>query len=88
MNNKYNICRICGYIDVDLPWGADGTSPSHDICPCCNVEHGYEDFTLNGIHSFRQKWIELGYPWTSRVIKKPVDFNPLLQIENIPKEYL
>jgi hypothetical protein len=49
-------CPICGYAcGGEMPWfessqcAEDGTScafASVNICPCCNVEYGYDDPTL------------------------------------------
>lgn len=53
-----NTCRICGYLDENLmPWGEDEKTPSFEICPCCNVEFGYEDSNNKSIFRYREKWI-------------------------------
>ncbi len=46
--NEHN-CRVCGlYID-DLPWGEDGNCPTYEICSCCGVEFGNEDYTVESV---------------------------------------
>lgn len=60
-------CRVCGYDPGDPPpWGADGRLASFDICPCCNVEWGYEDSTFESTANYRSRWINDGAKWTSR----------------------
>lgn len=82
MLNKINICRICGYSDETFyPWGTDGKTPSFDICPCCNVEFGYEDSQKKGIIRYREKWIK-SPKFNSNILK----YKKLLA--NIPWEYI
>lgn len=51
-------CRICGYFDETIfPWGDDGKTPTFEICPCCNVEFGYEDIQISSIVKYREKWM-------------------------------
>jgi hypothetical protein len=33
---------VCGLEQGELPWGADGATPSFAICDCCGVEFGLE----------------------------------------------
>lgn len=57
-NRVLHTCRVCGYYDKELlPWGEDGETPTFEICPCCNVEFGYEDVQLSSIKSYREKWM-------------------------------
>ena len=43
--HKY-YCTVCGLPLGDFaPWGDDKESPTFDICPCCGVEYGNEDYT-------------------------------------------
>lgn len=56
-------CQVCGYEPAEPPWGADGTSPSFDFCPCCGVEWGYQDASPLGIEMFRTAWLGAGAPW-------------------------
>jgi hypothetical protein len=59
LNRELHSCKICGYYDEDfLPWGLDGEFPLYEICPCCEAESGYEDFTLESIIHNRNKWVE------------------------------
>lgn len=54
------ICRVCGKIQDDPPWGEDGKCPNYDICDCCGVEFGYGDCTLTAIRASRERWLVNG----------------------------
>jgi hypothetical protein len=54
---KTSECRVCGYSSDTYPWGEDGVSPSYQICPCCGVQFGKEDRTLDAIKAYRGEWI-------------------------------
>lgn len=58
-----NNCRVCGYRWPTPPWGDDGESPDFDICPCCEVEAGYEDASPEGARRYRAEWLANGAPW-------------------------
>ena len=62
MGDLYN-CRVCGYRWPTPPWGDDGESPDFDICPCCQVEAGYEDASPEGARRYRDEWLARGAPW-------------------------
>ena len=81
------VCRICGF-DLEYPiWGEKGDCPTHDICPCCGVEFGYEDSQYNAILKFRKEWMDKGAQWF-RTKMKPKDWDIQKQFRNIPNEYL
>lgn len=48
-------CSICGLPLDFAPWGDDGKTPTYDICPCCGVEWGNEDYTLDSRTEYRNK---------------------------------
>src|SRR3954451_1386863 len=52
-----------GFYDV-LPWGPDGINPTSDYCPCCGVELGDGDATLEGARAKRRAWREGGMIWS------------------------
>lgn len=58
-----NLCRVCGCDHLSPPWGEDGLSPSFEICACCGVEFGHEDYTQDSIVKYRKKWISNGASW-------------------------
>ncbi|WP_458411885.1 hypothetical protein ACNQFZ_13620 [Schinkia sp. CFF1] len=82
--NKY-ICHVCGYPNLDQPpYGPNGNSSSHDICPCCGVEFGYEDCQLKSYEKYKNNWIISGANWFDEKYK-PSDWNFEKQLENIKK---
>jgi hypothetical protein len=80
-------CRICGYSSITYPWGTDGASPSFEICPCCGVQFGKEDRTLEAIKAYRAEWIRKGGRWFSKN-EKPVEWDMDAQLKNIPKNFV
>ncbi|WP_154795795.1 hypothetical protein [Occultella kanbiaonis] len=56
-------CRVCGYENVEPPWGSDGRCPNYDFCPCCGVEWGYGDFSPTSVRRFRDSWLRGGATW-------------------------
>lgn len=35
----------------------------YDICPCCGVEWGNEDYTTESQAEYRKQWLESGTKW-------------------------
>jgi len=68
IDNK-SFCRVCGYNNLEPPWGDDGKSPTYDYCPCCGVEFGYQDACIEGIKSYRKKWLDIFTPINKTTIK-------------------
>lgn len=66
---KYH-CPVCGLLLNFAPWGEDGKSPSYEICHCCDVEWGNEDYTPNSLQAYRHKWLASGAEWFD-LQKKP-----------------
>ena len=54
-------CRICGFHNKYLPWGEDGEKPNFELCPCCGVQFGKEDITLESIQKYRKEWLKKFY---------------------------
>ena len=79
-------CRICGLRQSEPPWGEDGKIPSYDICSCCGVEFGNEDYTLESIKRYRTKWIGEGAKWFDNK-KKPIEWNLENQLDQIPEKF-
>lgn len=85
--SEFVICFSCGYQPYFLPWGEDGQSPSMGICPCCGVQFGNEDKTLDSLKAYRSKWISKGARWFSKE-DKPEGWDMEVQMQNIPEEFL
>jgi hypothetical protein len=66
-------CPVCGYPDLeDAP-------ANYEICPSCGTEFGYTDIAR--AHSeLRQRWLDAGAQWYSRVTPKPQNWNPYEQL--------
>lgn len=79
-------CRVCGLRLTEPPWGIDGKSPSHDICECCGVEHGYEDCNLAAVKQFRAKWLAGGAKWFQPSMK-PASWSAEEQLKNVPPDF-
>jgi hypothetical protein len=63
-NEQNSYCRICGFRPDDPPWGVDGRTPSHEICPSCAVEYGYEDSTPAAVTRYRNAWLKDWGRWS------------------------
>ncbi|MCX6318209.1 MAG: hypothetical protein NTW29_13020 [Bacteroidetes bacterium] len=85
MTHKFH-CRVCGFSYDELHWGIDDKSPDYDICTCCGVEFGYEDFTIESVKNYRDNWIKLGMIWFVPKTK-PDEWNWEVQSGNIPEVY-
>jgi hypothetical protein len=69
MHNVNHACRVCGFLSESPPWGEDGLTPLFDFCPCCGVEHGYQDATKTGVLKYRADWIRSGAAWETPSLK-------------------
>lgn len=79
-------CRVCGLYSEEPPWGLDGRLPSHDICPCCGAESGYEDTLPISARAYRERWIAKGAPWFQPRMK-PADWDLAAQLAHVPKDF-
>lgn len=85
-DTEINFCPVCGYPLGDYnPWGDDGNTPTYNICPCCGVEWGNEDYTPESRMEYRNKWIAGGAKWFDPQ-KKPANWNLEEQLKNIAYE--
>lgn len=84
--SSINNCRVCGFYMIDEPWGEDGETPTYEICPCCGVEFGNEDYTLESTKEYRKTWLSTGAKWFESK-EKPIDWDMEKQMQNIPEEY-
>jgi hypothetical protein len=72
-------CPVCGWTGLDeAPYDAHGC-PSYEICPCCGVEHGYDDAS-SAHDALRAEWIARGMSWWSSVRSSPVGWDPVAQL--------
>jgi hypothetical protein len=83
---NYN-CRVCGLTQLDPPWGEDGNTPLFEFCPCCGVEFGYQDNTVESTRAFRERWLSRGALWDMPE-KKALNWKLEKQLAQIPTGYL
>lgn len=81
------VCRVCGRRHESPPWGHDGLTPSHEICPCCGTEFGYDDTTRAGVLRRRAIWRETDYTWWEPIFRPP-GWDKAAQLAQIPADYL
>lgn len=79
-------CRVCGLYLEHYPWGEDGRSPSLDLCPCCGVQFGVDDDTIDIIKAYRAKWLNEGAKWFQKKLK-PEQWHLDKQLSNIPDKF-
>lgn len=84
MHNDSLFCPVCGLEQDEAPWGADGKTPSFEICVCCGVEFGIEDYTIEGAKSYRQRWLANGAKWYVPELK-PENWDLEKQLDNLKK---
>lgn len=81
-----NNCRVCGLFIEEPPWGEDGETPTYEICPCCGVEFGNEDYSLESLRTYRNKWFDKHIVWFEDK-EKPGNWNLYKQMQNIPDDF-
>ena len=87
INSKEKMaCRVCGLMQLEAPWGDDGKSPSYEICSCCGVEFGYEDSSLKGVVTFRNKWLAGTTSWENDE-EQPDNWDLEIQLKNVPLDF-
>lgn len=84
--SKIHNCRVCGFYMMDPPWGEDNQSPTYEMCFCCGVEFGNQDYTVESTFEYRRKWLKNGAEWDDSD-KKPHDWNLEKQMWNLPEAY-
>ena len=80
-------CRVCGLLQPEAIWGADGQCPTYCICDCCGCDFGYEDTSVEGIRRHRERWLAGDAAWLEPD-KKPSDWNRDEQLALVPAFYL
>lgn len=83
---EMHACRVCGFCNETPPWGLTGKIPTYEYCPCCGVEFGNQDYTLESIRMFRDAWLNKGGVWDEPK-ERPQDWDLHKQMRNIPDEY-
>lgn len=75
---KY-ICPVCGFNNLD-----EYPDLSYEICPCCGVEYGFDDFDFKSLtfDTIRNKWLNEGAKWFNKK-EKPKNWNLEEQLKNL-----
>lgn len=83
MTKKQYTCPVCGFRGlVEPPYNAHRV-PSHEICPCCGFEFGFDDVAKEeSYESFRLNWITNGAQWFQPELK-PNKWDLDTQLKNI-----
>jgi hypothetical protein len=79
------LCPACEF-DLGEPPCQDG-SPSHEICPSCGLQFGYQDMKARGdradafYHGWRSCWLTHGGTWSGRGQKPPAGWSAEEQVK-------
>jgi hypothetical protein len=73
-------CPVCGFDRLSEPPYDKFGDPSFEICPSCGTEFGYQDARKSHAE-LRQRWLQAGATWDSKVEKCPEGWNPLTQLK-------
>ena len=85
--DHWELCFVCGLnlpaVGEDAPWGISGKDPTFAFCPCCGVEFGYQDATLDAARNRREAWAQDSYRWADPE-RQPADWQAAQQLSNLP----
>ena len=77
-------CPVCGYPNLREEPRSPTNGASYEICPSCGFQFGFDDEDQEiSDEQWRQRWIEMGMPWTSAGQKPPPDWNPREQLKRV-----
>lgn len=80
-------CRVCGWRNMEPPWGIDGKSPSFDFCECCGIEFGHGDNNLEAVRASRARWVDGGAKWYESKMK-PAAWSLQEQLKKVLPEFV
>jgi hypothetical protein len=69
-----NTCPVCGY-EMEAP------PKNYRICTSCGTEFGVSDANAS-IAELRESWMKTGPAWWGDADAKPVNWDPITQMEN------
>lgn len=70
---------MCGYPHLTEPPYNEHGCASHDICPCCGTQFGYDDAKRSHMQ-LRRRWALRGMKWWNE-FEPPSGWNPAAQLE-------
>ncbi|PRX99885.1 hypothetical protein [Allonocardiopsis opalescens] len=80
-------CRVCGYGPGETNWHPAARPPSgFRICPCCGVESGFEDATVEGVRGYRREWLRRGARWFKPRLRPP-GWSLDAQLRSVPERF-
>ena len=79
MKEEKYICPVCGYDRLE-----EYPDLSYEICPCCGVEYGFDDFDFENLtfDTVRNKWLSEGAKWFMKK-EKPKNWDLEEQLKNL-----
>lgn len=76
-------CPVCGFDGLLEPAYDVAGKPSHEICPCCGFEFGFDDLQHGISHEeYRARWIAEGAAWFAPD-EQPDDWDLSDQLRNV-----
>jgi len=79
------VCPVCGYPELDELALSDEGAWSGRRCPSCGTRFNM-DLKEASTSQLRDRWIELGMPWSTTWIPAPIDWNPTNQLSTINRD--
>ena len=81
-SSRTSTCPVCGFNGLDEPpYDAYGCA-TFEICPCCGIQFGYDDFSRTH-EALRAEWVDRGMPWWSQSRKPPVNWDAAAQCHTL-----
>ena len=87
---KYHyICHVCGYNGEESYYENEGKLfGTQNICPCCNVQHGYGDDGFDSVNTYRNHWLTVMQGAFNTKELEPINWDREIQMKNIPPQWL
>jgi transcription elongation factor Elf1 len=77
-------CPVCGFDGLMEPPYNDHGNGSHEICPCCGFEYGFDDQSEGVTHEeYLAKWLQNGAQWFDPD-QKPAGWDLQTQLNTLP----
>jgi hypothetical protein len=68
-------------------WGGDeNLNCTHDICDCCGAESCTDDFNIEAVRRYRERWINCGQKWFMATAK-PEFWDFRKQFAQVPEKW-
>ena len=80
MSKSKPVCPVCGFPELGGPPYDSFGYPTYEICPCCGVEFGNDDWEKT-TSELRDEWVQGGFVWFSQHTTPPPAWGPLKQLK-------